>query len=257
LNRVRAIVHSPAALLTILAAGDGYVAVDKPSGRIVVPGRGRAAAEVTIRQDLERQMGQRLFVVHRLDRETSGVLLFATDEEAHRRLSQAFERHRVVKHYWALVQGSLLGGGDVALALLPVRGGVVRALRPGERGGKPSQTSWRALERVGAFTIVEFRPSTGRLHQLRAHVAAIGHPLAVDPEYGDVTILRVADLLRDAPAGSAARRMDQATVIADRVTLHASSLKFPHPVTGVSVVVQAPLPEDLTRAVEILRLISS
>ncbi len=232
------VAHSPP-VLTVLAEGDGFIAVSKPPGRIVVPGRSAAAAEVTVRQDLERQLGRALLVVHRLDRDTSGVLLFATDADAHRALSGAFARHEVVKHYWALVKGRLMGVGEIDLHLIPVRGGRVRAARPGESGGKPSRTWWRAQERIGDYTIVDFRPATGRLHQIRVHAAAVGHPLAVDPSYGGNETLTIANVR-----------------ILGRVPLHARSIKFPHPSTGRAVVVEAPLTQDLLSAVELLRQLS-
>jgi RluA family pseudouridine synthase len=243
--------HSPA-VITVLAEGAGYLAVAKPAGRIVVPGRGSAANELTVRAQLEAELGRRLLVVHRLDRQTSGVLLLATDAEAHRALSRAFEHHAVVKRYWALVRGSLFGSGAVELPLAAIRGGNVRVLGANDAGGKPSHTAWRALERLGGYTAVEFRPRTGRLHQIRAHAAAMGHPLAVDPDYGGAAHLTVGDL---APAG----RNDgapSAEIVLARTTLHAWSIKFPDPASGESVVVEAPLPDDLSRVVALLRGLS-
>jgi RluA family pseudouridine synthase len=234
--------------LTVLAEGEGFVAIAKPPGRIVVPGRGLAAQEVTLRRELEQQIGRPLLVVHRLDRGTSGVLLLATDEQAHRALSRAFEHHAVVKRYWALVRGSLLGSGEVDRPLVQIRGGLVRVERPGESGGKASRTAWRALERLGPFTIVEFRPQTGRLHQIRAHALALGHPLAVDPDYGGLRALTARDLGGEGPPASAGD-----LVVVDRPTLHAWSVKFPHPRTAVPVVVEAPLSDDLQHAVSLLR----
>jgi RluA family pseudouridine synthase len=222
-------------VLTLLARGEGFVAVAKPAGRLVVPGRGAAAAEITLRDELAEQLGQPVLVVHRLDRGTSGALLFATDTAAHRALSRAFERHRVVKRYWALVSGALYGSGEVDRPLVPIRGGRVRVGRNGEPGAKSSRTAWRALERLGPFTAAELRPASGRLHQIRAHVAALGHPLAVDPEYGGGTRLEAGD------------------AVVERLTLHALALRFPHPHTGAPVEVEAPLAEDLARAVAHLR----
>ena len=128
---------------------DALIALAKPAGRIVIPGRGAAAAELTLRDEVAGVLGRPVFVVHRLDRGTSGVLLFAITPEAHRALSMAFERHEVDKRYWGLCRGTLLGAGEIDRALVPIRGGKVRPARPGEAAGKPSVTGWRALERFG------------------------------------------------------------------------------------------------------------
>jgi RluA family pseudouridine synthase len=222
---------------------DALIALAKPPGRIVVPGRGAARDEPCLRDEVAAEIGRRqIFVVHRLDRGTSGVLLFALTAEAHRALSIAFERHQVDKRYWGLGQGLLLGAGVIDRPLIPIRGGKVRLARPGETGGKPSVTAWRALERWGspgqaaAFTALELRPRSGRLHQVRAHLASIGHPLAVDPDYGGAEQLTIGE-----------------AVVLARVPLHAASLRLKHPATGAPLEIGAPLPEDLERTIAALR----
>jgi RluA family pseudouridine synthase len=243
----------------ILYRDEALIAFAKPAGRIVIPGRGGAAGEPVLRDEAAAAAGGPVWVVHRLDRGTSGVLLFALDAQAHRALSLAFERHEVDKRYWSLCRGTLVGAGEVDRALVPVRRGRVRPARAGEPGGKPSRTRWRALERFGdegagegsrAFTAVEWRPLTGRLHQVRAHAALLGHPLAVDPDYGGAAALRVADL---AAGPSAAARPDAADVVLARVPLHAAAVAFAHPSHGARVEIEAPLPADLTRALALLR----
>lgn len=255
---------------------DALVAVAKPAGRIVVPGRGAAAGERTLREDVAEALGRDVFVVHRLDRGTSGVLLFAVTAEAHRTMSMAFERHQIDKRYWGLCRGTLVGAGEVDRALVPIRGGKVRPARPGEAAGKPSVTAWRALERFGggegggaagsgggvaeggadaggsgriapAFTSVELRPRSGRLHQVRAHLAVLGHPLAVDPDYGGAERLRAVDLdpRLEPPAAD--------ELVLARVPLHAERLRFRHPTDGKQLEIVAPLPLDLERAVALLR----
>lgn len=258
---------------------DALVALAKPAGRIVVPGRGAAASERTLREDVAEALGRDVFVVHRLDRGTSGVLLFAVTAEAHRTMSMAFERHQIDKRYWGLCRGTLVGAGEVDRALVPIRGGKVRPARPGEAAGKPSVTAWRAIERFGggeggdvggggspggaatggvgapgasggiapAFTSVELRPRSGRLHQVRAHLAVLGHPLAVDPDYGGAERLRAVDL-DPRLEGSLAEE-----VVLTRVPLHAERLRFRHPTTGNQVEIVAPLPPDLERAIVLLR----
>ncbi len=235
---------------------DALVALAKPAGRIVVPGRGAAASERTLREDVAAALGRDVFVVHRLDRGTSGVLLFAITVEAHRALSMAFERHQIDKRYWGLCRGTLLGAGEVDRALIPIRGGKVRPARPGESGGKASVTAWRALERFGgsgqggghpAFTSVELRPRSGRLHQVRAHLAVLGHPLAVDPDYGGAERLRAGDLDPTLTGETA----DE--IALDRVPLHAESVRFRHPTDGRTIEIAAPLAPDLAGMVSLLR----
>jgi 23S rRNA-/tRNA-specific pseudouridylate synthase len=247
---------------------DALVALAKPPGRIVVPGRGAAASERTLREDVAEALGRDVFVVHRLDRGTSGVLLFAVTAEAHRTMSMAFERHQVDKRYWGLCRGTLVGAGEVDRALVPIRGGKVRPARPGEAAGKPSVTAWRAIERFGravelggsggaaaessgsiepAFTSVELRPRSGRLHQVRAHLAVLGHPLAVDPDYGGAERLIARDLDPRVDPSAAEE------VVLARVPLHAERLRFRHPTTGNQVEIEAPLPPDLAKVVSLLR----
>lgn len=237
---------------------DALIALAKPAGRIVIPGRGAAAAELTLRDEVAGALGRPVFVVHRLDRGTSGVLLFAITPEAHRALSMAFERHDVDKRYWGLCRGTLLGAGEIDRALVPIRGGKVRPARPGEAAGKPSVTGWRALERFGgegprSFTSVELRPRSGRLHQVRAHLALLGHPLAVDPDYGGAESLRARDLAPSASASASAPAPASNDIVLDRVPLHAERLRFRHPGDGRSIEIVAPLPPDLARVVALLR----
>ncbi|HEU4384401.1 MAG TPA: RluA family pseudouridine synthase [Anaeromyxobacteraceae bacterium] len=227
-------------MLRILAQDPHLVAVDKPAGRLVIPGRG--APETSLREEVEALVGH-VWVVHRLDRGTSGVLLFARSAEAHRTLNMAFDRQSVSKRYLAIVRGEPPEERRVDLPLAPARRGRMRPARPGDPRAKVAATYFRTLERfpsrtpLPALALLEVVPETGRTHQIRVHLAAAGCPLAVDPDYGE------AEPIRDA-AGA---------VLIDRTPLHASRVEFQHPVTGRQLVLEAPLPEDMERTLRAAR----
>ena len=225
--------------LRVLHHGAGYVAVDKPAGILVIPGRG-GEREPALRDLLSQQLGREVWVVHRLDRETSGVVLFALEAGAHRCLSMAFEAGQIHKRYLALVAGRVEGPLDLAQPLVPARRGRMRVARAGEQG-KPAQT--RVLPRHAGerASLVEAEPLTGRQHQIRVHLAAAGHPLLVDRQYARPHAVTVADL------GG-----DTAEVLLVRTPLHALQLNLPR-LDGIAAAeIEAPLPDDMRRAVDLL-----
>lgn len=230
-----------AAAVRVLWEDREVLAVDKPAGRLVIPGRG--TEERSLREELEALHG-RLWIVHRLDRGTSGVLLFARTAEAHRALNLAFDRGEPRKRYLALVRGAPIGERRISLAIAPARRGRMRPARPGDPRGKAAATVVRPLEAFpprdwagGALALVEALPETGRTHQIRVHLAAEGMPLAVDPDYGDAGPLRGPD----------------GRILLVRTPLHAARLELRHPSGRGSLAVEAPLPPDLAAAIEALR----
>ena len=224
----------------ILHQDADLIAVDKPAGRLVIPGRG--PTERSLREEVEALVG-RLWVVHRLDRGTSGVLLFARTAEAHRTLNMAFGRQGVSKRYLAIVRREPPEERRVDAPLAPARRGRMRPARPGDPRAKAAATYLRTLERfparppLPALALVEAVPETGRTHQIRVHLVAAGCPLAVDPDYGE------AEPLRDA-AGA---------VLIDRTPLHASRVELRHPASGQRLVLEAPMPEDMERTLAAAR----
>ena len=219
--------------------------VDKPAGVPVIPGRPGPDGEPggpSLREQLERARGHKLFVVHRLDRDTSGALAFALDAGAHRALSMAFEAGQVHKRYLALVEGRLEGEHLVDVALAPGRKGKMRPAAPGEEG-KPSQTRVRVREAFTRATLVEAEPLTGRTHQIRVHLRCLGHALLFDHQYGRAQPLRAADL---GGAGDA--------VLLARTPLHAARLEWPALGDLPGRAVEAPLPEDMAAVLERLRV---
>jgi tRNA pseudouridine32 synthase/23S rRNA pseudouridine746 synthase/23S rRNA pseudouridine955/2504/2580 synthase len=225
--------------LPILHRGEGYVAVDKPPGLLVIPGRNDPGP--TARELVASQLGEEIYVVHRLDRDTSGVLLFALDAPAHRSLSMAFESGQVEKRYLALTVGDLSSTLEVTTPLVPARRGRMRPARTGEEG-KAARTLFVPKERFGGATLVEARPFTGRTHQIRVHLLSIGHPLLVDAQY-----TRPKPLLERELGGTGEG------ILLGRTPLHAASVTIPS-LPGIAPVrIEAPLPRDMMATLERLR----
>lgn len=227
----------PPVPVPVLLLDDDLLAVDKAAGRLVIPGRVPSPADPSLRESLEREHG-RLWVVHRLDRNTSGVLVFARSAAAHRTLNLAFDRGEPAKRYLALVRGAPPDERRVDVPIAAGRKGRMRPAEPGDPRGKASATVFRTLERLaGGLALVEALPETGRTHQIRVHLAAMGCPLAVDPDYGDEAPLRGPD----------------GAVLLARTPLHAARLALAHPRTGAPLVLEAPVPVDLAAAVAAFR----
>jgi RluA family pseudouridine synthase len=224
----------------ILYRDEAVLAVDKPPGMLTVPGRGDVSLALSV---AVREVAPEALPVHRLDRDTSGVVVFALSRAAHRALNTAFEGRRAEKTYLALVEGDLGAARSVDLPLCAGRRGAMRVAEG--TGGLSALTDLRPAERFTKYTSCTCIPRTGRTHQIRVHLAAIGHPLAVDPRYGREGPLRAGDLWAAAP--------DPEALVLDRTPLHATSLRVPHPSGKGWLVVESPLPADLSRCLELLR----
>jgi RluA family pseudouridine synthase len=223
----------------VLFEGSGILAINKPPGIPVIPGRGAQDVK-SIREVLEGERREKIFVVHRLDRDTSGVLLFALNAATHRTLSMAFEQGRIPKRYLAIVEGKLAEAVTVSAPLVEARRGRMRTARAGEKG-KEAATRISPVERYEKATLVEVEPLSGRTHQIRVHLQSIGHPLLFDHQYGKSQPLRECDL---------GGQLE--TVILQRTPLHASSIHLDVLETLAGKVIEAPLPDDMARARELL-----
>lgn len=186
-------IAQPELALRILARGPGWVAVDKPAGMPVHPlepdETGTALNFVVAKLPEIAGVGEaglRSGVVHRLDVDTSGALLFATEQGRWEQLRGGFRTHRVEKVYRAIVHGRLTGGGELALQLAVAqhRPARVRVVDAGDPRSRHTRMTWRALAQLRDATLVEARPLTGFLHQIRASLAHLGHPVLGDAAYG-------------------------------------------------------------------------
>ena len=190
----------------------------------------------------------RLGIVHRLDRDTSGLLIVAKDDRAHKELARQFEARTIQKEYLALVYGAPSRDSDYIerpLGIHPTNREKV-AIRSVEEGGKEAITFYEVLERFDGFALVRCKPRTGRTHQIRVHLAHIGHPIVADKAYSGRASLTLGDLLGD-------QHPEADRVLLDRQALHAHSLHLQHPITGQPISFTAPLPDDMTAALAALR----
>ena len=202
---------------TVLYADAHMLVAEKPAGLLSVPGRLPENKDCLITR-LQTDYSDAL-TVHRLDMATSGLMVFARGAEAHRTLSKAFAERRVSKRYIAVVAGRLQGQGEVDLPLITDWPNRPRQMVDHDMG-KPSLTRWRGLEAAEGTTRVELEPVTGRSHQLRVHMMAIGHPIVGDVFYAPADI----------------------EVLSPRLLLHAERLSLPHPVSGERMDFRAPVP---------------
>lgn len=225
---------------------EAVLVVDKPAGVVSVATRGELSVRDLLVRSGKLSADEALRIVHRLDKDASGVMVYARTAAAQRFLTEQFANRRVEKVYLALVQGYVEADGQVDLPLMPDRSGTHTRVSP--RRGKPALTEYRIVERVAGNTLLECRPLTGRLHQVRAHLAAIGHPLTVDPLYGGGSALRLSCYK---PGYRASTRHEERPLIA-RLTLHALRISFDHPAGGRATF-EAPLPRDFRATLNQLR----
>jgi RluA family pseudouridine synthase len=213
--------------IRVLFEDERVVAVDKDAGVATAAGSGIGAGE-SLQEQVAAHIGGRAFLVHRLDRETSGVIVFAKTAEAHRALSRQFEERLVSKRYLALVSGHVDGrAGEVSQPLREFGSGRV-AVDP---KGREALTRWELRERLPAADLLEVEPMTGRRHQIRVHLYATGHPVIGDTRYGEVP-----------PVGGAHRLM-----------LHALELRLARSEPEEQLVIRADPPAAFMQVVEAFR----
>lgn len=232
--------------LEVLYHDADIVVVNKPSGLLSIPDRYDATLPSV--KTLVRERFGSSYPVHRLDRETSGVLIVALNPDSHRALNTQFEQHTVRKTYMAIVAGIVDRDTiniDIPIMPDPRRKGL---MKPSARG-KEAHTVMRVVEKFRLATLVECDLITGRQHQIRVHCSAIGHPLLVDADYGTSKTFMLSSIKRKF---NLAKGQDERPII-DRLTLHAAKLTFVHPTTGEEMSFSAEPPKDFSATLQVLR----
>lgn len=215
-------------MMQIVYSDPHILIVNKPAELSVLPEGWDKTAPYLV-QMLEKQF-EKVWVVHRIDKVTSGIIVFALSAEAHRSLNIQFEKHEVGKTYHALINGVPRWEEKVTKFPLRVNVGHKHRTVVDDRNGVRSETRFKILERWQASALVEAQPMTGRTHQIRVHAYALGHPL-------------LGDILYSAPE----------TDVITRPALHAFSLTLTHPETGKRLTFQADYPSDFLAAVGLLQ----
>lgn len=229
----------------IIFENEHFIVINKPPGLLSIPDR--EGKEVSLKELLQ-QRHEQIFTVHRLDRETSGIIVFAKDPETHKFLSQAFEERAVEKYYQGIVTGTLPEKQktiDAAIRESTVKRGVMLI----HKNGKPAVTDYEVLEEFGKFSLLQFRIHTGRTHQIRVHMQYAGHPLVCDELYGDGIPVKISSFKRNYKLS---KNEEEERPILARTGLHAQRLCFTD-MQGNKYDLQAEMPKDMRALLQQLR----
>jgi 23S rRNA pseudouridine1911/1915/1917 synthase len=219
----------------IIYQNDDIVALNKPSGLLTIPDR----EGVPGLKNLLRDKYGNIFTVHRIDKDTSGLVIFAKNEAAHRHFSMQFESRETKKLYLGLVLGAPVsdaGTINEPIAEHPVKKGLMTVYKK----GKESITEYEVLERFRFYSWLQFRILTGRTHQIRVHMKHLGHPIVCDPSYGDGKPVFISQIKKKFNLS----KDEEERPILNRLALHASELEL-KAVDGSLLKLKAPLPKDL------------
>jgi len=239
--------------LDIVYEDDWIVVVNKPFDMVVHPAKGHQSGTLVNAiahhcRNLSRFSGElRAGVVHRLDRDTSGVILMVKDESVHQDIARQFERRQVKKEYVAICRGRFELDSDVVDAPLGPHPAQSERRAVRHDVGKKARTVYEVAERLGEFTVVRCYPETGRTHQIRVHLRHVGHPIACDMLYGAGGAIYLSDLT------GGEHPPDDEPLLA-RQALHARRLTIRHPALERTMCFEAPLPPDMSGLIEALRV---
>lgn len=229
----------------IIYEDEHLIAINKPSGMLSIPDR--IQSQSSLRDQLIDKFGQ-IFTVHRLDKETSGVIVFAKDEATHKMLSQQFEHRETVKWYTGIVLGTLAvkqGAIEVPITEHPYKKGMMMV----SNKGKPSVTGYEVMEEFGLFSLLRFNLLTGRTHQIRVHMKHARHPIACDDVYGDGKPVYLSDLKKKYKLS---KLEDEERPILNRIALHAKELILTS-ADGTEINLEAEMPKEMKAVLQQLR----
>jgi 23S rRNA pseudouridine1911/1915/1917 synthase len=229
----------------IIYENEDFVAVNKPSGLLSIPAAG--LKELSLK-DLLKQKYHSIYTVHRLDRDTSGVIVFAKNQDFHKFISFQFQEKKVIKKYVGMVAGILSqkkGRADIPLAAHPTKRNVMTF----GRNGKSSVTDFEVQEEFGTYSWLRFQIHSGRTHQIRVHMQYLGHPILCDELYGSGDPIFLSSFKRKFKLSKSAAMENP---VLARLALHASSLQF-FDAAGNDYLIDAPLPKDLKAFLQQLR----
>jgi 23S rRNA pseudouridine1911/1915/1917 synthase len=235
--------------LTILYEDSSVIVIDKPAGIVVHPAHGNPSGTLVNAllyhcKDLTGINGfLRPGIVHRLDKDTSGVMVVAMNDHAYQHLTKQFKNRTIEKTYLAIAYGKFYQEEGVIDSAIGRHPSQRKRMSTRTKRGREAITRWKVAERLDGFTLLEISPQTGRTHQIRVHLSSMGHPLLGDPLYGRKGR---PGTIHDPMLKGGLKRMD-------RQALHAYRLRFVHPETGKKVEFIAPLPSDMREILEWLR----
>lgn len=231
----------------IIFEDDCLVAINKPSGLLSIPDR--EGKEISLKQILQKKYAE-IFTVHRLDKATSGVIVFAKNDNTHKQISQLFESRAAEKIYNGLVNGTVVPEhGKIDAPVIQHASGNKMFI---SEKGKPSLTEYKVLENFKRFSWVEFNIHTGRTHQIRVHAKHIGNSIVCDELYGDANPVFLSALKHKYHLS---KKEESEKPILSRLALHAASLKFN--LNNKDYFFEAPLPKDLKALLQQLRKINA
>lgn len=229
----------------IIYENNFFIAINKPAGLLSIPDRfGKDPSLKTLLQD---QLGK-IYTVHRLDKDTSGLIIFAKDEATHKDLSQKFEGREVEKIYLGLVNGTLMNHEGTIDAPIMEHPGKTTLMMTHKKG-KPSITDYKVLEEFGLFSWVQFQIHTGRTHQIRVHAKHLGNTIVGDELYGDGQSILLSSIKRKFKLSK--NELEERPILS-RLALHSSQLKFTD-ANGNRHGLEAPLAKDLKALLQQLR----